>query len=181
MSPIPIAHLAAEAPRHRLGDLAAAAASARSAWSASRSGAPNTPSTPSPTNLFAWPPCVEQDRHHQLEEVVEEGHRLARARALGERGEVAHVHEQHRDLDLLALQQLALLEHPLGHVGVDVAAERLAQLLALGEPVEHLVEAAGELPSSSPDVDRHARVEVALLHALGGLEQVVDRAEDATS
>ena len=112
--------------------------------------------------MFAWPPCSSRIGTTTLEEVVEEGHRLARARALGERREVADVHEQHRDLHLLALEQLALREHPLGHVGVHVAAERLAQLLALGEPVQHLVEAAGQLAQLVAGGDRHARVEVAL-------------------
>ena len=75
---------------------------------------------------------------------------------------------------LVALEQLALLEHALGHLGVDVAAERLAQRLALGEPLHHLVEAAGERAQLVARDQRHAGVEVARLDALGGLEQVVD-------
>ena len=79
-----------------------------------------------------------------------------------ERGEVADVEEHHRDLALLALDQLAaLLEHALRHVGVDVGAERLAQRLALGEPLHHLVEAPRELAHLVAGGDRDARVEVA--------------------
>ena len=123
-----------------------AAASARSAWSGSRSGAPNTASRPSPRNLFAWPPCSVT---HGTTIPKRSFRKLTVSRAL-ERcancGEVADVEDHHGDLALLALDQLAaLLEHALGHVGVDVGAERLAQRLALGEALHHLVEAPREL------------------------------------
>ena len=153
--------LAREALAHVRRRSPAPPRSARSAWSGSRSGAPNTASSPSPTNLLAWPPWAIDARDDLVEERVEPADDLARAGALGQRGEAAHVEEQDADLDLLALERDALGEHALGDVRVDVDAERLAQPLALGQPGDRLVERLRELAGLVGRRDRHARGEVA--------------------
>src|SRR5437764_7729925 len=69
------------------------------------------------------------DGDDAAEEVVQACDRLARARVLGERREVANVDEQHGDLGLLGLERLALGQHAPRDLGVDVAAERRLQPL----------------------------------------------------
>jgi len=85
---------------------------------------------------------------------------------LRERGEVPDVDEHDRHLHLLAGQVRALLQDVLGHLGVDVGAERLADPLALGQSLHHGVEAELEAADLGAVVDRHADVELPLAHAL---------------
>jgi hypothetical protein len=50
-------------------------------------------------------PVAVDDRHHPLEQRVQAGHGLGRRAPLGEAGEVAHVEEHDRHLDLLAVER----------------------------------------------------------------------------
>ena len=122
------------------------------------------------------PAVAEEHRNDQIPELVEHRDDLARAGALGERGEVANVEEQDRDLDLLPLQIGSLSQHPVGERGVDVGAEGLAQPLALVEPLDHRVEGLGQLAGLVGGHDRHAGGEITRAHLLGGLLQVAHRA-----
>ena len=74
---------------------------------------------------------------------------ISGARGRRRRGEVLHVEEDQRDLDLVAARLEVLRDQVLGDLLVEVGAERLPQPLALGQPVDHLVEGRGELPNSS--------------------------------
>ena len=106
-------------------------------------------------------------RHDEIEELVQLGHRLAGTRTLGERREAADVDEQHRDLHVLALDQLTLGHDALGHARIDVRPECGLQPIALLEAGHHLVEAVRELADLVGRSDRRARGEVAPLDALG--------------
>ena len=61
-----------------------------------------------------------------------------------------------RDLDLLALEVDALLQHALGEARVDEGAERLAQALALLQPGDHAVEGARQQAGLVGREDRDA-------------------------
>ena len=69
---------------------------------------------------------------------------------------------EHGDLHLDPLLGEALGEDVLGDLAVEVGPERLAQALALGEPLHHLVEARGELAELVAGGHRDRDVEVAL-------------------
>ena len=125
--------------------------------------------------LVRLPAMALEDRHDELEEVVQVGDRLARRRALRERREVADVDEHDRHLHVLALEQLALRHHALGDARRDVAPERRPQPLAFLEAREHLVERARELADLVARRDEHARGEVTALHALDGVDQLTHR------
>ncbi len=87
---------------------------------------------------------VLDDLDDDAEELVELGDDLLR-RALGRhRGRADEVDEQHGDLELLAAELDPALLGGAGDVLADVAAEQVAQLLALAQPVAHPVEAGLE-------------------------------------
>ena len=76
-------------------------------------------------------------------------------RVAGELGEVADVADEYRDLALHPLLRESLAEDVLGDRLVEVGAERLAQLLALGEALDHLIERGGQLAELVPGRHRH--------------------------
>ena len=122
--------------------ISSAAATQRSAWSAQRGRARRTPpSSPSPTNLFAWPPCSTSTGTTQLVELVEPRDRPRRAPA---RSANAVKPRMSRNSTVTSTsspcEHRALREHAVGEHRVDERAERLAQLLALAQPGDHLVE-----------------------------------------
>ncbi len=127
-------------------------------------------------NLFAWPPVAEQRRDDELPETAQHRHHLCRLGALGERGEVADVEEQDGDLDLLADEIGALAQHALGKPGVDVGAERFAELLAFVESNDHRVERLRQASGLVCRDDRDARRVVAGAHLLGRVLKLVQRA-----
>ena len=88
---------------------------------------------------------ARDDGHDDLEEAVERRHDLLRLRVGGEAREVAHVREEDRHLQLDPLLVELVGEDVLGHLAVEVGAERVADPLALGEPLDHRVERGGEL------------------------------------
>ena len=106
------------------------------------------------------------------------GDDLLRRRLRGELGEVAHVAEHHRDLDLHSLLGEALGEDVLGDLLVEVGAEGLAQTLALGQPLDHLVEVRREHAELVAGRDRHGGLEVAAANALDRELDVAQRAQD---
>ena len=91
--------------------------------------------------------------------------------------EVPHVEEQDGDLDLVAGEVDALLEHALGQARVDEGAERLAQALALLQPGHEAVERARQEARLVAREDGDAGAEVARRHPVGPAPQVAQRPE----
>ena len=118
------------------------------------------------------------DRDDALEELVEPRHHLRRVGLRCGRREIAHVDEDQRDLELLSPGLEVLGDQVLGDLLVEIGAEGLAQPLALGESVDHLVEGRGELAELIRGGDRHVLVEAALADPLGGGLEVLDRPQD---
>ena len=108
---------------------------------------------------------VLDDLDDDAEELVEQRDDLLRRALGGHRGRADEVDEQHGDLELLAAELDPALLRGAGDVLADVAAEQVAQLLALAQPVVHPVEAGLQQPEVAAVEDRHARVEVARLDA----------------
>ena len=114
-------------------------------------------------NLSIVPPRLEDQIGDQLEALVQEPDDVVRVHALGQARELADVDEQDRHLALDAGLLLVgvVLEQLVQHVVVDVAAERLLDLVLLLERVAHLVERARELADLVARGRRHAHGHVA--------------------
>ena len=178
LTPTPIRSSPASPRSLTAAPISQAARTARSAWSGNGSGAPNTASSPSPSNLSTWPPWPAMIGTITSNSRLSAATTSCRRRAGGERGEVADVAEQHRDLDLDPLLGEALGEDVLGDLLVEVGAERLADALALGEPRDHLVEAGGELAELVAGGHRDRDVVVALADPVDRAREVGERAQD---
>ena len=91
-------------------------------------------------------PAVSGDhRDDHLEQPVERADDLLRLGAGREAGEVLDVGEQDRDVELDPLLVEAVGEDVLRDLAVEVGAEGVADPLALGQPLDHLVERRREL------------------------------------
>ena len=139
---------------------------------------PEDAEQPVADELVRVPAVMGEQRDDVVVEAVELGDHVPRARALGERREVADVEEQDGDLDLLALEVHALLEHAVGERGVDEGAERLAQALALLQARDHPVERRRQAARLVAADDRDARGQVPGADPARALLQVLDRPDD---
>ena len=93
-------------------------------------------------------------------------------------GEVAHVAEQDRDVELsIPSRGKSLAEDVARRPRVEIGAEGLADPLALGQAGDHLVEGGGELAELVGGGDRHRR-RSRPAHRLDGALEVADRAQD---
>ena len=99
------------------------------------------------------------------EELVEAGDDLLRRVLGGQLRGADEVDEQHRHLQLLAAQLDPAFHRGARDVLADVAAEQVAQLLALAQPRVHPVEAGLEQAEVAAVEHRDLRVEVAGLDA----------------
>ena len=133
-----------------------------------------------PDELVDMAAVASDDRDDALEELVEARHHLGRVGLGGGGGEIAHVDEDQRDLDLLSSRLEVLGDQVLGDLLVQVGAEGLAQPLPLGQPVDHLVERRGELAELIRGGDRDVLVEVPLADPLGRRLQVLDSGGEST-
>ena len=155
-TPIPTSHCGTSAARRsRIVRAARSAAPAASSWG---SGAPKTQSAASPTNLLTAPPSSAIDVDDDGEELVEQLDDLARRALVGQLGRADQVDEQHGDLALLAAHRDPALQRLAGDVLADLAAEQVAQLLALLEALDHAVEARLQQPDLAAVVDVDVRV-----------------------
>ena len=116
---------------------------------------------------------------HGLEILVQRRHEVVGCEMLGDGGEARNVGEQDGGLARLAGQHaLAFaLEDGGGHALVDIAAEGLAEALALAQAADHVVELPGELADLVVGGDHHALAEIALGDPAHGARQVADRPE----
>ena len=130
------------APRARAAPPATRAAqSACPAGSSLGAGAPNTQSAASPSNLFTNPPSALDHLDHDAEELVEEPHHLGRRHRERHRGRAGEVDEQGADLPLLAAQPGSVAQRRMRDLLPDLAAEEVADALALAKALGHAVEA----------------------------------------
>ncbi len=93
-------------------------------------------------------------------------------------GEVADVGQEDGHATALAPQQHLALQHLLGDLGGDVAAEDLLHAVALSEPLHHLVESGGQLGDLIAPGDLGALGEVAPAHDRGEPDEPGQRAAD---
>ena len=93
----------------------------------------------------------------------------------GELGGAGHVDEEDRDRPGLPAEALLPLERLPRDVLADVAAEEVADALALAQAGDHLVEAALQQAELAAVVDGHLDVEVALGDVGDGMAHRDDR------
>jgi hypothetical protein len=114
-------------------------------------------------------------RDRPPEEAVEGADHLRRRRALRVAREVTDVEEEHRHLDLLALERGALAEDVLCYAAVDVGAECVADALALTQALDHRVEGTSQRTGLVDRDHGHAHVQITPPDALGRAAQLADR------
>ena len=110
-----------------------AARSASPAGSSLATGAPKTHSAASPSNLLTEPALRLDRLDHDAEEAVEQPHDLGRRHRQRHRGRADEVDEQRADLALLAAEPGAVRERRARDVVADLAAEQVADPLALAQ------------------------------------------------
>ena len=96
------------------------------------------------------------DPHYRLEEPFRHADDLGRV-ARSANAVKSRTSQNRTETSASTPRDLALAEDVLGHVPVEVAPERLAQLLALEQPGRHPVDPVGQLTSSSLVVTGTAR------------------------
>ena len=122
------------------------------------------------------PAALRVDRpHHHVEEVVERLHHLVRRQHLGHGGRAHEVDEHDAGVGLLAPQARAPLQRLGGDLVADVPPEQVADLAALPQAVDHLVEPGLHLADLAPVVDHQPDVEVAVPDAAEGVADAVER------
>ena len=138
-----------------------AARVARVAWSGYGSGAPKTASRPSPSNLSTWPPwraTIGTTTSNRPLSAATTSFASAPAAKL-----VKSLTSQNRieTSSSMPSSSKRVGEDVLGDLAVEVGAERLADLLALGQALDHLVERGRQLADLVAGRDRDRDREVA--------------------
>ena len=152
---------------------------ARSAWLGTRSGAFQTASRPSPMNWSTWPRWRRDDRDDHLEQLVQPRRRSRSPRRCAECSVKSWTSQKTSETSTSwPVGVVVLADDVAGDLLVEVGAERLAQPLALGQAVDHLVEGRGELAELVGGGHRDVLVEAPLADPLGRRLEVLDRPQD---
>ena len=125
--------------------------------------------------MLTEPALVVDDVDDHAEEVVEQLDDLARRPLVGQLGRADQVDEQHGDVELLAAERDAALQRLARDVLADLAAEEVAEALALAQPVDHAVEPGLQQPDLAAVVDVDVRAVVAVLQPAHRAAQALQR------
>ena len=128
-------------------------------------------------------PVLVEYRHHDVEEPVQECHSLPGFHAFGVRREVPDIREQHRHVELLAIEhRAARVDEPLSKGRVHVRAEGGLERLALAQTPLHVVEGGSELTEVVGGRDGNGLVEGAPPHpAVAAIRSASGRKLGSTS
>ena len=117
-------------------------------------------------NLLTRPSCRSTSSTTTPKNRLSSSTTSAGSRSVASVGRADQVDEQHRDDPRLAAELDVPDRGGLGDVAADVPAEQVAQVLAVAEPADHLVEPGLELAELGAVVHLHLDVEVTLLDLL---------------
>ena len=118
-------------------------------------------------------------RHDVLEEFIELRDHFFGGVVDREGGGTDDIDEQHRDLPILPAQFGALIKGALGHLGAHVAAEDIADALALAQPAHHLIKSRLQDAELGSIVDIDLGIGLAAAHAVDRILQFHDGIDHA--